>query len=166
MVLHPLTPDDVTETARVWHDAKQQAYPYLPLEQGRTPQDDEQVFREVILPACDIWVATKDGLLVAFVALRASFIDRLYVHPQHQRRGIGSALMEHAKSLSPAGLELFTHQKNLQARAFYERHGFNAVRFGISPPPENEPDVEYHWRPAGNAMLDAAPEGARIETPL
>jgi ribosomal protein S18 acetylase RimI-like enzyme len=56
-------------------------------------------------------------------------------------------LLAHACSLSPQGLELHTHQQNTGARRFYERHGFAAVRFGLSPPPESAPDVEYHWRP-------------------
>ena len=47
----------------------------------------------------------------------------------------------------PAGLRLFTHVDNAPARAFYERLGFRAVAFGVSPPPECLPDVEYAWRP-------------------
>lgn len=43
---------------------------------------------------------------------------------------------------------VWTHQKNSKARAFYEKWGLTAVRFGMSPPPESEPDVEYQWRPA------------------
>jgi ribosomal protein S18 acetylase RimI-like enzyme len=147
LLVRLLTPDDVAAVAEVWHESKHQAYPFLPLQQGLTLQDDERIFRERILPTCDIWVASHDDTVVAFLALQGSYVDRLYVHPAHQGRGIGSRLMEQAKSLSPVGLELYTHQKNLQARAFYESHGFQAVRFGISPPPENEPDVEYHWRP-------------------
>ena len=73
----------------------------------------------------------------------------LHVRPDRQRRGIGAALLQQAKALSPAGVQLHTHQQNTQARAFYEKHGFRAVAFGISPPPESEPDVEYHWTPAG-----------------
>jgi ribosomal protein S18 acetylase RimI-like enzyme len=49
--------------------------------------------------------------------------------------------------LSPNGLELHTHQENESACAFYEKHGFAAVKYGISPAPESVPDVEYHWRP-------------------
>jgi hypothetical protein len=33
------------------------------------------------------------------------------------------------------------------ARSFYEKHGFFPVRFGISPPPESEPDVLSRWKP-------------------
>jgi hypothetical protein len=49
--------------------------------------------------------------------------------------------------LSPGGLRLFTFQRNVPARSFYEKYGFRAVRFGVSPAPENEPDVEYRWEP-------------------
>ena len=87
------------------------------------------------------------GRLVGFVALEGSYVDRLYVHPQCQRRGVGSLLLRKAFELSPEGVELHTHQKNETGCAFYEKHGFRAVRYGTSPPPESEPDVEYHWRP-------------------
>ena len=48
-------------------------------------------------------------------------------------------------SITPSGLRLYTFQANANGRAFYEKNGFRAVRFGISSPPESEPDVEYHW---------------------
>ena len=147
LVLRRLVPDDVSDVAAVWHESKQKAYSYLPLQQGLTLKDDERIFRDHVLPGSEIWVAVRNGAIVGFLGLKGSYVDRLYVHPDHQGRGVGSALMEQAKRLLPAGLELHTHQKNFQARRFYEKHSFRAVRFGMSPPPENEPDVEYHWRP-------------------
>jgi len=45
---------------------------------------------------------------------------------------------------------LYTVQINTNGRAFYEKNGFVAVRFGVSAAPESEPDVEYHWRPGEN----------------
>jgi ribosomal protein S18 acetylase RimI-like enzyme len=131
----------------LWHVTKKVAYPYLTLEQERTLEDDFEFFRQNLLPRCDIWVAELEGLVVGFLAVQASYVDRLYVLPSIQRMGVGSALIKHAMELSPTGLELHTHQRNLAARSFYEKHGFVAVRFGVSPSPEREPDVEYHWRP-------------------
>src|SRR4029077_4162559 len=125
-------------------------YPYLPLEQARTLEDDSRFFHEKLLPRCDIWVAEQKGRLVGFLAIQGSYIDRLYVSPHVQRVGIGAALIKHAMELSPTGLELHTHKKNVVARSFYEKRGFVAGRFGISPAPESEPDVEYHWRPGHN----------------
>ena len=88
----------------------------------------------------------EEGIL-GYLALKGSYVDRLYVSPLQQRYGNGTALLKHAMERSPTGLELHTHQKNTQARAFYEKLGFVPVHYGISPPPENEPDVEYQWRP-------------------
>jgi ribosomal protein S18 acetylase RimI-like enzyme len=143
-----LRDDEVDEVIRLWHVTKRDAYPYLPLEQSRTIEEDSRFFREAILPRSDIWVADDGAALLGFMALEGSYIDRLYIHPEHQRRGIGTALMRKAMDLSPDGLQLHTHVKNTQARAFYERHLFRAVKFGISPLPESEPDVEYHWTPS------------------
>lgn len=79
--------------------------------------------------------------------MNGSYIDRMYVDPIEWRKGWGTRFVAVAKDLSPEGLELHTHQQNHGARAFYEKHGFIPVKFGVSPPPECAPDVEYHWRP-------------------
>ena len=148
LVVRPMTTDDLPAVIRVWHESKRVAYPYIPQEQGLTLADNERLFHELILPRNAVWVATDGPEIVGFLAMQGSYIDRLYVLPGLQRRGVGSALMAHAKALSPAGLQLHTHQKNSQACAFYERHGFRVAKYGTSPPPESEPDVEYHWTPS------------------
>ena len=94
----------------------------------------------------ELWVAEGERQPLAFLGLQGDCIDRLYVDPAAQGRGIGLELLDHAKALRPGGLWLFTHQKNAGARRFYERHGFRILRFGISPAPESEPDLEYAWR--------------------
>jgi hypothetical protein len=45
-------------------------------------------------------------------------------------------------------LWLYTFSANAGGRLCYEKNGFVPVRFGVSPAPESEPDVEHHWRPA------------------
>jgi putative acetyltransferase len=130
--------EDESAVVGVWHRAGLDAYTYLPTWQAFTLEQAHTVFREIILANCDIWVAVSDRQVVAYLAMRGSYIDRLYVDPAQQRKGWGRRLVEYAKALQ---------QQDYAARALYERHGFVAVRFGISPPPESAPDVEYHWRP-------------------
>ena len=93
-------------------------------------------------------MAVEGERLLGFLALEGDYVDRLYVHPASQRRGAGEALLAWARARSPQRLRLHTHQQNAPARRFYERHGFVPVKFGVSPPPESAPDVEYLWRPA------------------
>jgi ribosomal protein S18 acetylase RimI-like enzyme len=148
---------DVEAVVRVWHASGLAAYPFIERWQRFTLELARSVFRGEIASTCEIWVAEAADEIVGYLALRGSYVDRLYVSPQQQRRGIGTALLQFAMQRSPAGLELHTHQKNTPARIFYERHGFVPVKYGFSPPPENEPDVEYHWRPRGTAPAQELP---------
>ncbi len=147
MEIRALTADDVDAVVRVWNATKRETYDFIPQEQGRSVADDDAFFREHILPRCALWIAIERGDVLGFLAMEKTYVDRLYVRPDAQRRGVGAALLAKAIELAPHGFELHTHQKNPKARAFYEKHGLTAVRFGVSAPPESEPDVEYHWRP-------------------
>lgn len=145
--IRPFLEADELALVGVWHRAGQAAYTFIPLWQALTLDHARDLFRTVIRPKCDIWVGTLDEQVVAYLAMTRSYIDRLYVDPIEWRKGWGTWFVALAKELSPSGLELHTHQENHAARALYEKHGFSAVKFGLSPPPECVPDVEYHWRP-------------------
>ena len=146
--IRPFEASDESAVVGVWHRAGRTAYRFLPTWQTFTVERAQEVFRNVIRPKCDIWVGTLDHTVVTYLAMTGSYIDRMYVDPVEWRQGWGARLVTLAKNVSPDGLELHTHRDNRAARAFYEKHGFVAVKFGVSPPPENAPDVEYHWRPS------------------
>ena len=76
------------------------------------------------------------------------WIEQLYVAPDRLGQGIGSRLVDLAKTRSPDGLTLWTFQVNERARRFYERHGFVAVELTDgSGNEERQPDVRYEWKP-------------------
>ncbi len=144
-MIRPYQPTDQRATAMVWFNAGIKAYPYLPDFQALTPTKAEQVFAEVIAGPDDIWVFEDSAQVSGFIALQDSYIDRLYVAPEYQGTGIGSRLLNHAKARYPTFLSLHTHQANHEARAFYEQAGFTIHKLGVSPAPENVPDIEYRW---------------------
>lgn len=144
-LIRPYKSGDFEAVTLLWRRAREQALPEFQRRKGHTFAEDQAYFRDVILVNNDVWVAEVDGTPAAFMAIAGDFIDQLYVDPERQRSGLGRALLEHARSLSPEHLWLYTLQINTNARAFYERNGFCALKFGLSPPPESEPDVEYHW---------------------
>jgi GNAT superfamily N-acetyltransferase len=138
---------DAAAVIGVWFRSGRAVYDFLPDWQSMTLDTAATIFHEGIEPTGQLWVGTLGEEIVAYFALSGSYIARLYVDPEHWRRGWGSRCISYAKMLEPNGLELHTHQQNFAARRLYEKHGFVAVKFGISPPPECAPDVEYHWRP-------------------
>ena len=72
------------------------------------------------------FVAVVDGEIVGMAEIEADgFIDYLYVHPKHQGRGIGRALlaaleMEAAKS----GMRLIIADVSVTAKSFFVEQGF------------------------------------------
>ena len=144
-MIRPYQATDLRATARVWFEAGIKAYPYLRDFQALTPTKAEQIFAQAIAGPDDIWVFEHNTQISGFIALQDSYIDRLYVDPEHQGKGIGMKLLEHAKAKHPTFLSLHTHQANHEARGFYEQAGFAVHKLGMSPAPENVPDVEYHW---------------------
>ena len=140
-------PGDFEAVTNLWRAARELAFPVFMREKGHTFQDNCDYFRNVTLANNDVWVAEYEERVIGFMAIAGDFVDQLYIHPEFQRRGIGRSLIDHAKDLSPEHVWLNTLQFNVNGRAFYEKNGFVPVRFGVSPAPESEPDVEYHWRP-------------------
>ncbi|HEX9838179.1 MAG TPA: GNAT family N-acetyltransferase [Anaerolineales bacterium] len=139
-------PDDFDALTILWRISREKSLPEFQREKGHFFYEDQNYFQNHILKNNQVWVVESGQQRVAFMAINKDFIDQLYIRPDYQRRGIGRALLDFARRLSPDHLWLYTLQINVGARAFYEKNRFVAEKFGISPPPENEPDVEYHWR--------------------
>jgi len=136
---------DFDDLVARWHETNRVSYPYVEERLGHTLEDARAFFRAQIVPACSVWIAERGENLVGLIAVESPWIRQLSVFPEHQRRGIGTALLQKARECSPAELRLFTFRRNDKARAFYEKHGFYVVALGASPAPEFEPDVEYRW---------------------
>jgi GNAT superfamily N-acetyltransferase len=138
--------EDFDTVTILWRISREKSVPEFQNAKGHFFYEDQGYFRDHILRDDKVWVAELEDRPVAFMAMREDFIDHLYVHPEYQKRGIGKAFLDYARQLSPEHVWLYTLQINTNARLFYEKNGFVAEKFGISPPPESEPDVEYHWR--------------------
>lgn len=138
--------EDFDPVTILWRVAREKSLPDFQREKGHFFYEDQDYFRDYVLKRNHVWVVEVDDRPVAFMAMENGFIDQLYIHPDYQRRGIGKAFLDFARERSPEHVWLYTLQANVNARAFYEKNGFVAENFGISPPPESVPDVEYHWR--------------------
>jgi len=108
--LSQATIDKVTS---VWHSPKQLAAEIL----------NPRIFFGV--------VKTAEGTIIALTTVGqisddSVMLSRLYVHPQYQRQGIGSKLLEAGISAFPTvrTMRLEVEENNHLAYMFYHRHGF------------------------------------------
>jgi putative acetyltransferase len=143
LALRRLALEDMDAAAAVHRAAFDRALPWLV---GlHTPAEDRAFYRTQVFGFCEVWGAERQGNLVGIIAFRRDWIDQLYVPPDAQRHGIGSDLLRVTQK-GFSLLNLWTFQRNLPARRFYEAHGFIAVReTDGSGNEEKEPDVLYRW---------------------
>jgi GNAT superfamily N-acetyltransferase len=139
--------DDMDEAARVFRTSFDQAMPSL---KGlHTPDEDRDFFRERLFAACEMWGAFAGADMTGFIAFREGWVDQLHVLPGAQGRGIGTSLLKVARDTFD-NLQLWTFQRNTQARAFYESRGFALVReTDGADNEEKEPDALYCWTHSG-----------------
>jgi putative acetyltransferase len=145
LVVRTMQSEDLSAVADLWWRSLDESLDWLRPEQKHGMEESKAFLRSQVVPRCKMWVAERAGRLVGMLALDRDEVDRLYVAPEAQGQGVGSALLDHAKALCPGGLRLVTLMENQPARRFYERRGFEAYDHGRSPQPEDEPDVWYRW---------------------
>lgn len=72
-------------------------------------------------------VAEEEGEVVGFADMaRDGYLDRLYVHKDHQRQGIAGALCGALEQAVPR--EIYTAYASITAKPFFEKQGYQAVR--------------------------------------
>lgn len=142
--IRQLDRSDMGDAARVHRAAFDDRLPHLA---GRhTPAEDLAYFEHHVFTDCEVFGAWEGERLLAFIAIRDWWIDQLYVSPEHQGEGLGSHLLDVAKARQTE-LRLWTFQRNLPARAFYEARGFELIeRTDGARNDEQEPDALYLWR--------------------
>ncbi|MCA8900765.1 MAG: GNAT family N-acetyltransferase [Hyphomonas sp.] len=139
-------PADAAAIASIHREARAVAMPWLAV--VHTPAEVLSYFTSIVLVQAEVWgVETREGL-VGFAAREGTELDHLYIAPGHWGRGLGRQLLSAVREGVPH-LTCWTFQRNQNARAFYESHGFAAIDFTDgSRNEEREPDVRYLWEAA------------------
>ena len=74
-------------------------------------------------------IAEVDGAIVGFGDIdEAGYLDRLFVHPNHQRQGIASAICDALEVSVPEAVSTITVSASIPARSFFEHRGYTVVR--------------------------------------
>lgn len=114
---------DLTAVLEIWHAASLGAHAFL----GRDRLADQRRLVETrYLPAAETWVACRGGHPVGFISLLGGFVGGLFVAPAEQGRGVGRALIAHARTIR-GELSLEVYNANRGAVRFYRALGFQEV---------------------------------------
>ena len=99
-----------------WHE------PYMSLEELRAEIDEGVDF-------AGYWTEEEElvGVMGAQAVRDVCLIRHAYVHPDHQGRGIGGALLAHILPAGDRAVMVGTWSAATWAIGFYERHGFSLV---------------------------------------
>ncbi|WP_180897521.1 GNAT family N-acetyltransferase [Martelella soudanensis] len=123
-VIRPYRAEDNPVLSEIWHAASCLSHHFLPDELLAA---QKKLVSEKYLPETETWVAVSGETPVGFIGLIDSFIGGLFVSPDCQGGGIGSALLDHAFRLK-GHLLLEVYAANHRALAFYRRHGFCGIK--------------------------------------
>lgn len=135
-IIRPYRPEDFAALSDIHDSARPQelrlaglSNAFLPL---RIAAPREGLFDYKVI------VAELTGKVAGFAAYGDGELARLYVHPQHMRRGVGSALARYAIGDMGGVVTLEVLAGNAPAVALYERLGFRIVRTVSGRMPGNE----------------------------
>jgi len=137
--------------AALWWRAVADSHRFM--DQARLSREHATLTR-LYLPSCDVWMAQGAGAATGFIALQGhANVAGLFVDPERQGRGIGTALLDRVRGKGPLSLEVAA--PNFAARAFYRRYGF-AETARRHDPDLDEVLVQLHLPARGPASVESA----------
>lgn len=120
--------DDAPRLFEIWQAAVAATHDFV------SPADKAEIaaiVRDQYLPNAPLWViADEEDRPLGFMGLTGSAMDSLFIDPAHHGRGLGRAMVDHARAIAPE-LSVDVNEQNESAVAFYRRLGFREV--GRSP---------------------------------
>lgn len=130
MILRPYRSEDCPALARLFYDTVHivNVRDYTPeqLDAWADGQVDLTAWDESFL-AHHTLVAEENGEILGFADMDgAGYLDRLYVHKDHQGRGVATALCSTLEAACP--VKNFTTHASLTARPFFESRGYQVLR--------------------------------------
>jgi len=146
MKLRPYTPADEDAAIELWRRTWALHFPHIDFN-ARVAWWRER-WRQELTPVAAIVVVEQDGGLTGFVTVdpKTHYLDQIVVAPEQWGSGLALALLDEAKRLSPAGLELQVNKDNARAIRFYEKHGFVYAGEAVNPV-SGKPVNKMAWRP-------------------
>ena len=142
---------DIETLVEIQRAASTRAYAHV-YPPDRFPFPDEavrtEVARRIAGPHTTYLLAEDDGHAIGLAGVSPGWLEQLYVAPDAQGRGVGTALLDAAVALrreeGDPELRLWTLEENHSGRRFYEGRGWRlGAETRVVPYPPHPIDVSY-----------------------
>lgn len=132
---------DLDTVMQIWLHGNLDAHAFIP---ASFWTDHFEMVRNM-LPQAELYVhEDKDTRQIdGFIGLAGNHIEGIFVAKAARSKGVGKALLDHAKLLKPS-LTLNVYQKNERALAFYRREQFAVQSEGIDED-TSKADIQMLW---------------------
>jgi len=133
-MISELSGSDFTRILEIVNDAAEAYKGVIPDDRWHDPYMSEDELREEIDSGVRFYGWIENGSLMGVMGIQtvkdATLIRHAYVLTRHQRRGIGSKLLEHLIGLEETSkLLVGTWKDAVWAISFYEKHAFRLMSF-------------------------------------
>jgi len=115
---------EILRLLEIWEAAALIAHPFLVDE---FHQLVKKAMKEMYLPNSDTWVYIESGTIIGFIAMQNNEIGGLFVDPNQQSKGVGTALVKHISQFHDT-IEVDVFEKNKIGKPFYEKYGFKVIK--------------------------------------
>lgn len=122
-MIRKLALEDLEEVMSIWLQTNLETHDFIEANYWR---DNFDVVKEV-LPQAEVYVDEEDGKIRGFIGITQGYIAGVFVSGDYQAQGIGSQLLDKAKTLYPS-LTLSVYAKNDRAVSFYLQKGFKIIK--------------------------------------
>lgn len=111
---------DMDQILDIWLSASVKAHAFI---EPAFWESKVSEMRDVYLPASETFVFESGGQIAGFYSLYENTLAAVFVAPSLQGEGVGTALIEDAKSRREC-LQLTVYRENDPSIHFYKKHGF------------------------------------------
>jgi putative acetyltransferase len=123
-IIRKFEPADMDEVLKIWLEASIEAHDFVKKEFW---ESQLEAMRTEYIPASDTFVYTENKKVKGFISLSNQTLAAIFVAPDARGKGIGTQLMNKAKSLKNS-LNLTVYKLNTKSGDFYKKHGFKITR--------------------------------------
>lgn len=111
---------DIDQVLSIWLTASIEAHNFIEPDFWESKVSE---MRDVYIPASETFVLEYEGKINGFYSLYGNTLAAIFVAPESQGKGMGTALLNDAKN-SRESLRLSVYKENVPSLKFYEKHGF------------------------------------------